>query len=73
MTFVERGGRTLTTFTDDEDDLAAAAAAVRRLGETRIPRMTVSTIDGASPSETPLGNALERSGFAPSYKGLARR
>jgi ATP-dependent Lhr-like helicase len=73
VAFVERGGRTVTTFSEDEGDVMRAAAAIRRLGETRIPRMTVASIDGSSASETPLGRALEGAGFAKSYKGLALR
>ena len=73
VAFVERGGRTVATFSDDAGDVASAAAAIRRLGETRIPRMTVATIDGVSASDTPLGRALQQGGFARSYKGLALR
>jgi ATP-dependent Lhr-like helicase len=63
----------VATFSDDAGDVASAAAAIRRLGETRIPRMTVATIDGVSASDTPLGRALQQGGFARSYKGLALR
>jgi len=71
--FVERGGRTVLSFTEDEDDIRATAAALHGLAAARIRRMVVSTIDGADAGTTPLGAALLDSGFARSYKGLAAR
>jgi hypothetical protein len=35
--------------------------------------MVVTTIDGADPATSPLGQALVAAGFAPSYRGLAAR
>jgi ATP-dependent Lhr-like helicase len=73
IAFVERGGRRVLTFSDDRADLAAAAAALADLGTRRIRRMTVATVDGDPADRTALGRLLLESGFAASYKGLARR
>jgi ATP-dependent Lhr-like helicase len=74
--YVERGGRTLLTWSDEPDALAAAtsalAAAVRRgvLG-----RLTVQKADGTSvlASGSALGAALEAGGFTATPQGLRLR
>lgn len=71
--YVERGGKTVLTFTADEQRLTAAAesltAAVRRAGG----RLRIEKIDGAFSLGTPLGNALVAAGFAPTPQGLRLR
>lgn len=71
--YVERGGKTVLTFTADEERLRAAAesltAAVRRGGG----RLRVEKIDGAFSLGTPFGNALVAAGFAPTPQGLRLR
>jgi ATP-dependent helicase Lhr and Lhr-like helicase len=71
--YVERGGKTVLTFTADEERLRAAAesltAAVRRAGG----RLRVEKIDGAFSLGTPFGNALVAAGFAPTPQGLRLR
>jgi ATP-dependent Lhr-like helicase len=74
--YVERGGRTLLTWSDDADALreavAALASAVRRgvLG-----RLTVQKADGASvlAPGSALGAALEAGGFTATPQGLRLR
>ncbi|MFN8169484.1 MAG: ATP-dependent helicase [Candidatus Nanopelagicales bacterium] len=74
--YVERGGRTLLTWSDDADVLreavAALASAVRRgvLG-----RLTVQKADGTSvlSAESVLGAALEAGGFTATPQGLRLR
>jgi ATP-dependent Lhr-like helicase len=75
--YVERGGRTLLTFSDDEDTLAAAidalGTAVRR---GALGRLTVEKADGASilgHDSEPVRRALEAAGFVATSKGLRLR
>ncbi len=74
--YVERGGRTVLSFTDDADELALAAqglAATVRLGA--IDRLTVERVDGERTlgSEHPLVSALEAAGFHVTPRGLRIR
>lgn len=72
--YVERGGRTLLTFTDDESVLQPAidalALAVR---EGALGRLTVERADGAHILGSPLGKALEAAGFHATPRGLRLR
>jgi ATP-dependent Lhr-like helicase len=80
--YVERGGKTLLTFTeatDDSEDVVLAAAvhaladAVRR---GALGRLTVERADGASvlgPASAPLRQALEDAGFVATSRGLRLR
>ncbi|OUZ08905.1 ATP-dependent helicase [Aeromicrobium sp. PE09-221] len=69
--FLERGGKTLLTFTDDPVRLARAAesfvATARRL---RLGRFTVQTADGEPVASTAAGEALAAAGFEAHLKGL---
>jgi ATP-dependent Lhr-like helicase len=75
--YVERGGRTLLTWSDQERLLAPAAAelamAVRR---GALGRLTVERADGApllGTGDTPLRQALQRAGFVATPRGLRLR
>ena len=75
--YVERGGRTLLTWTDDVDLLTPAAAsladAVRR---GSLGRLTVEKADGEQllgSGSTPLRDALQAAGFVATPKGLRLR
>jgi ATP-dependent helicase Lhr and Lhr-like helicase len=76
--YVERGGRTLLSWTDDPDLLgpsaAALAAAVR---EGALGRLSVERADGLTVSSgihgSPLAQALESAGFRPTPRGLRLR
>ncbi|MGH2703631.1 MAG: ATP-dependent helicase [Actinomycetota bacterium] len=72
--YLERGGRSALTFTDDPEVLAAAAgalaAAVRRRG---VPRLVVQRADGSPVAATPIGPALAAAGFLETPRGLALR
>ncbi len=75
--YVERGGRTLLTWTDDVDRLTPAAAsladAVRR---GSLGRLTVEKADGEQllgSGSTPLRDALQAAGFLATPKGLRLR
>ena len=74
--YVERGGRTLLTFTDDVDTLTPAvdalASAVRR---GALGRLTVERADGESilGRQDPVRHALEAAGFVVTPRGLRLR
>ena len=72
--YVERGGKTLLSWTDDpallEPCAAALAAAVR---EGALGRMTVEKTDGETVRDTPLARALQSAGFRPTPRGLRLR
>jgi ATP-dependent Lhr-like helicase len=75
--YVERGGRTLLTWSDDEAVLTPAATALAdatRRGA--LGRLTVERADGAAllgSGETPLRSALATAGFVTTPKGLRIR
>jgi ATP-dependent Lhr-like helicase len=79
--YIERGGRTVLSWSDDPDTLAAAAAEVAtavRLG--RVGALTVVTTDGmpvlapgSGGSPTPVAAALVGAGFSATPQGLRLR
>ena len=77
--YVERGGRTLLTFTDDVDALAPAlnalATAVRQgaLGRLTVERADGETILGTGERSSALRRALEDAGFVTTPRGLRLR
>ncbi|GLZ11099.1 DEAD/DEAH box helicase [Actinomadura sp. NBRC 104425] len=72
--YVERGGRTLLTWSDDprvlQPAVDALALAVR---EGALGKLTVERADGESIGRTPLAAALEAAGFHPTPRGLRLR
>ncbi|WP_448060055.1 Lhr family helicase [Cellulomonas hominis] len=77
--YLERGGRTVLTFTAAD---VLLAPAVERLVEVaragRLGRLTLSRADGedllaSGAAATPLARALVRAGFAPTPRGLRLR
>jgi ATP-dependent Lhr-like helicase len=73
--YVERGGRTLLSWTDDGDllDLAAGALATAVRGGA-LGRLTVERADGLrAGGDSPLSLALEAAGFRPTPRGLRLR
>ncbi len=77
--YVERGGRTLLTFTDDVDALAPAmgalATAVRQgaLGRLTVEKADGQTILGTGERSSALRQALEAAGFVATPRGLRLR
>ncbi|HEV6954124.1 MAG TPA: DEAD/DEAH box helicase [Promicromonospora sp.] len=73
--FVERGGRTVLSFTDNPVRLAGAASALARtVREGRLGRLTVQRVDGEGALEAarrqPAARALVEAGFAITPRGL---
>jgi len=75
--YVERGGRTLLTFSEDD---ATTEAAINALGTAvrrgALGRLTVEKADGANilgPDSEPIRAALEAAGFVATSKGLRLR
>jgi ATP-dependent Lhr-like helicase len=73
--YVERGGRTLLSWTEDEHVLKEAATAMSTaVSAGALGRMVVQKADGASVHEsTPLSAALQAAGFAATPRGLRLR
>jgi len=72
--YVERGGKTLLTWTYDPDLLDPATAALA--GAVRagaLGRLTVERADGGGVYDSPLAQALEAAGFRPTPRGLRLR
>ncbi len=76
--YVERGGRTLLTWTEDEDVLTPAVAALAEAaGRGALGRLTVEKADGqpliGGGGDTPIRHALSAAGFVATPKGLRLR
>jgi len=72
--YVERGGRTLLTFTDDPDRLARVADALAlAVRDGALGRLAVEKADGGTVFDTPLARALTEAGFRPTARGLRLR
>lgn len=76
--YVERGGRTLLTWSDDQDVLTPAMAALADAARRgALGRLTVERVDGqallGSGGETPIRLALAAAGFVATPKGLRLR
>ncbi len=74
LAYLERGGRSVVTFTDAPGDLAAAARALAGLvAAGRADRLTVQRIDGADSLDHPLSPHLRAAGFTDHPRGLILR
>ena len=74
--YVERGGKTLLTWTDDESALRVSAEALARaVRDGALGRLTVEKTDGESVlrSDHPLTRALAAAGFHATPRGLRLR
>lgn len=72
--YLERGGRTVLSFTDDETVLRAAAADLAATARARrLDTLTVEKIDGEGVYGTPLALALQDAGFVATPRGYALR
>jgi ATP-dependent helicase Lhr and Lhr-like helicase len=75
--YIERGGRTLLTWSDDADRLIPAAASLAEAAQRgSLGRITVERADGAAllgGGSTPLREALDAAGFVATPRGLRLR
>ncbi|MBA3720653.1 MAG: DEAD/DEAH box helicase, partial [Nocardioidaceae bacterium] len=72
--YVERGGRTLLTFSEDESVVGPAVDALAlAVRDGSLGRLTVERADGERVVGTALGAALERAGFHATPRGLRLR
>ena len=69
--YVERGGKTMLSFTDDETTLAAAAASLAAtVGGGGVRKLAVETVNGLFVLGVPAGLALRGAGFSETPRGL---
>ena len=72
--YVERGGRTLLSYTDSADRLAAAAKALAdAVHADALGAISVERADGAAVHSSPLRDALAAAGFRVTPRGLRLR
>jgi len=72
--YVERGGKSLLSWTDDPDHLQPAVDALAlAVRDGALGKLAVERADGASVLTSPLGSALEHAGFRPTPRGLRLR
>jgi ATP-dependent Lhr-like helicase len=72
--YVERGGRTLLSFTDEATILQPAADALAlAVRDGALGKMQVERADGLPVAASPLGEALSAAGFRPTPRGLRLR
>jgi ATP-dependent Lhr-like helicase len=72
VVFVERGGRSIATFTGSDPSMAAEAL-VGLVKDGRLRRLEVRRIDGADPGDHPVASALRERGATDGYRGLILR
>ncbi|MGJ3224545.1 ATP-dependent helicase [Micromonospora aurantiaca (nom. illeg.)] len=72
--YVERGGRTILSFTDDTDTLAAAGKALAdAVHSGALGAISVERADGEAVHASPLRDALTAAGFRATPRGLRLR
>jgi ATP-dependent Lhr-like helicase len=72
--YVERGGRSLLSYTDDLEDLQPAVDALALAArDGLLGKLSVERADGADVLDTPFAKALVHAGFRPSSRGLRLR
>lgn len=72
--YVERGGKTLLTFTTDSGDLHSAAIALAELVDRGgVDKIVVEKVDGESVHTSALSPVLVEAGFSATPRGLRKR
>jgi ATP-dependent Lhr-like helicase len=72
--YVERGGRTVLSFTESQDRLARAADALAlAVRDGALGRLAVEKADGGTVFDSPLARVLTEAGFRPTARGLRLR
>jgi ATP-dependent helicase Lhr and Lhr-like helicase len=69
--FIERGGRSMLSFSTDSDELTLAAETMAfAVKDGGLDRLSIQKVDGRSVFETPLAPILLHAGFTESPRGL---
>ena len=71
--YLERGGKTVLTFSDDQAVLEAAAIELAAVVRARLRSLRVERVDGESVFGTPFAGALATAGFVATPQGLRLR
>jgi ATP-dependent Lhr-like helicase len=72
--YVERGGRTLLTFSNEPNLLQPAVDALAlAVRQGALGKLSVEKADGGSVSDTPIARAMQSAGFRQTPKGLRLR
>ncbi|MGS2641575.1 ATP-dependent helicase [Streptosporangium sp. G12] len=71
--YVERGGKTLLSFSGDDRLRPAVDALALAVRDGALGKLTVERADGTAINDSPLGAALEAAGFHPTPRGLRLR
>ncbi|BDI23944.1 ATP-dependent helicase [Herbiconiux sp. L3-i23] len=72
--YLERGGKSMLTFTTDEECLASGTRALAALVRSgAVDRLSIEKADGEFVLGTPIGRALEMAGFTAGPSGLRLR
>ena len=72
--YVEKGGRTLLSYSDHDDKLQPAADALALAArEGQLGKLSVEKADGEAIQDSPLARALVEVGFKPTTRGLRLR
>ncbi|MQA85925.1 MAG: ATP-dependent helicase [Streptosporangiales bacterium] len=74
LLYVEKGGRTLLSWSDEPRTLQPAVDALAlAVREGALGKLTVERVDGETILDSPLAQALEGAGFHPTPRGLRLR
>jgi ATP-dependent Lhr-like helicase len=73
VAYIERGGKTVLTFSEDEAVLGAAAGSLAATVRGGLGRLRIERVDGEFSIGTLFGTALTNAGFAPTPQGLRLR
>jgi ATP-dependent Lhr-like helicase len=74
IVYVERGGRTVLSFTEDADLLQPAVDALAlAIRDGQLGKLSVETADGEQVRHTAFGDALSKAGFHATPRGLRLR
>jgi ATP-dependent Lhr-like helicase len=74
IVYVERGGRTVLSFTEDTDLLQPAVDALAlSIRDGQLGKLSVETADGEQVRHTAFGDALAKAGFHATPRGLRLR
>jgi ATP-dependent Lhr-like helicase len=74
IVYVERGGRTVLSFTEDSDLLQPAVDALAlSIRDGQLGKLSVETADGEQVRHTAFGDALAKAGFHATPRGLRLR